>query len=148
MAIRPGIVSPTVSARMAATLDRLSGGRLLINVVTGGDPDEEPRRRHPSRPRRALRGHRRVPSGLAARPAGRGRWTSTASTSTWRTPRALYPPLQRPYPPLYFGGSSEAAHELAGEQVDVYLTWGEPLPAVAAKIADVRQRDGSPWSVR
>ncbi|WP_195792177.1 LLM class flavin-dependent oxidoreductase, partial [Pseudomonas aeruginosa] len=54
--------------------------------------------------------------------------------------KALYPPLQRPYPPLYFGGSSEAAHELAGEQVDVYLTWGEPLPAVAAKIADVRQR--------
>ncbi|MGC3654900.1 LLM class flavin-dependent oxidoreductase, partial [Pseudomonas aeruginosa] len=40
--------------------------------------------------------------------------------------KALYPPLQRPYPPLYFGGSSEAAHELAGEQVDVYLTWGEP----------------------
>ncbi len=40
VAIRPGIVSPTVSARMAATLDRLSGGRLLINVVTGGDPDE------------------------------------------------------------------------------------------------------------
>jgi alkanesulfonate monooxygenase len=40
VAIRPGIISPTVSARMAATLDRLSGGRLLINVVTGGDPDE------------------------------------------------------------------------------------------------------------
>ncbi|PBK47462.1 alkanesulfonate monooxygenase, partial [Pseudomonas syringae pv. actinidiae] len=34
VAIRPGIISPTVSARMAATLDRLSGGRLLINVVT------------------------------------------------------------------------------------------------------------------
>ncbi|MDT9170992.1 LLM class flavin-dependent oxidoreductase, partial [Escherichia coli] len=40
VAIRPGIISPTVSARMAATLDRISGGRLLINVVTGGDPDE------------------------------------------------------------------------------------------------------------
>ncbi|PTT94985.1 alkanesulfonate monooxygenase, partial [Pseudomonas sp. HMWF005] len=40
VAIRPGIISPTVSARMAATLDRLSNGRLLINVVTGGDPDE------------------------------------------------------------------------------------------------------------
>jgi alkanesulfonate monooxygenase len=38
VAIRPGIISPTVSARMAATLDRLSNGRLLINVVTGGDP--------------------------------------------------------------------------------------------------------------
>src|ERR1700733_12137219 len=40
VAVRPGIQSPTVSARMAATLDRLSEGRLLINVVTGGDPVE------------------------------------------------------------------------------------------------------------
>ncbi|MFX6645095.1 LLM class flavin-dependent oxidoreductase, partial [Acinetobacter baumannii] len=51
-----------------------------------------------------------------------------------------YPPVQRPYPPLYFGGSSEAAHALAAEQVDVYLTWGEPPAAVAEKIADVRAR--------
>ena len=39
-----------------------------------------------------------------------------------------------------FGGSSEAAHELAAEQLDVYLTWGEPPEAVARKIADVRER--------
>jgi alkanesulfonate monooxygenase len=40
VAVRPGLVSPTLAARMAATFDRLSGGRLLINVVTGGDPIE------------------------------------------------------------------------------------------------------------
>ena len=40
VAIRPGTTSPTAAARMAATFDRLSEGRLLINVVTGGDPDE------------------------------------------------------------------------------------------------------------
>src|ERR1700747_93507 len=40
VAIRPGIISPTAGARMAATFDRLSGGRLLVNVVTGGDPAE------------------------------------------------------------------------------------------------------------
>lgn len=38
--MRPGLQSPTVAARMTATLDRLSNGRLLINVVTGGDPVE------------------------------------------------------------------------------------------------------------
>ena len=54
--------------------------------------------------------------------------------------KALYPPMQKPYPPLYFGGSSEAAHELAAEQVDVYLTWGEPPAAVAEKLADIRER--------
>ena len=40
VAIRPGIMSPIVASRMASTFDRLSGGRLLINVVTGGDPKE------------------------------------------------------------------------------------------------------------
>jgi alkanesulfonate monooxygenase len=54
--------------------------------------------------------------------------------------KVLYPPVQKPYPPLYFGGSSAAAHELAAEQVDVYLTWGEPPAAVAEKIADIRTR--------
>ena len=40
VAVRPGLRAPSAAARMAATLDRLSGGRLLINVVTGGDPVE------------------------------------------------------------------------------------------------------------
>ena len=54
--------------------------------------------------------------------------------------KLLYPSVQRPYPPVYFGGSSEAAHELAAEQVDTYLTWGEPPAEVAKKVADVRAR--------
>jgi alkanesulfonate monooxygenase len=54
--------------------------------------------------------------------------------------RLLYPPVQRPHPPLYLGGSSAEAHALAAEQVDVYLTWGEPPAAVADKLADVRRR--------
>ena len=40
VAVRPGLISPTLAARMAATFDRLSNGRILINVVTGGDPVE------------------------------------------------------------------------------------------------------------
>ncbi|MDF3935702.1 FMNH2-dependent alkanesulfonate monooxygenase [Pseudomonas citronellolis] len=139
VAIRPGIISPTVSARMAATLDRLSGGRLLINVVTGGDPDENRGDGiHLSHAERYevtdefLRVWRRVLQGESVDFAGKHIQVENA--------KALYPPVQKPYPPLYFGGSSEAAHELAAEQLDVYLTWGEPPAAVAAKIADVRQR--------
>ncbi|NVO05957.1 MAG: LLM class flavin-dependent oxidoreductase, partial [Rhodoferax sp.] len=45
-----------------------------------------------------------------------------------------------PHPPVYFGGSSPAAHELAAEQVEAYLTWGEPPAEVAKKIDDVRAR--------
>ncbi|GAB7529842.1 FMNH2-dependent alkanesulfonate monooxygenase [Pseudomonas sp. 3A(2025)] len=139
VAIRPGIISPTVSARMAATLDRLSGGRVLINVVTGGDPDENRGDGiHLSHSERYevtdefLQIWRRVLQGEAVDFKGKHLHVENA--------KALYPPLQKPYPPLYFGGSSEAAHELAADQVDVYLTWGEPPAAVAAKIADVRER--------
>ncbi|ATR84009.1 FMNH2-dependent alkanesulfonate monooxygenase [Pseudomonas defluvii] len=139
VAIRPGIISPTVSARMAATLDRLSAGRLLINVVTGGDPDENRgdglHLSHSERYEASgefLHIWRRVLQGEAVDYDGKHLQVQNA--------KALYPPVQKPYPPLYFGGSSDAAHELAAEQVDVYLTWGEPPAAVAEKIADVRAR--------
>jgi len=139
VAIRPGIISPTVSARMAATLDRLSGGRLLINVVTGGDPDENRGDGiHLSHAERYevtdefLHIWRRVLQGESVDFAGKHLQVENA--------KALYPPIQKPYPPLYFGGSSAEAHDLAAEQVDVYLTWGEPPQAVAQKIADVRER--------
>lgn len=139
VAVRPGIISPTVSARMAATLDRLSGGRLLINVVTGGDPDEaqgdgvflDHGQRYAAA-REFLHIWRRVLQGESVDYDG--------EYLKVRNARALYPPLQQPYPPLYFGGSSSAAHDLAAEQVDVYLSWGEPPQAVAEKIADVRAR--------
>ncbi len=139
VAIRPGIISPTVSARQAATLDRLSNGRLLINVVTGGDPDENRGDgiflSHEERYEvtdEFLRIWRRVLQGETVDFKGKHLQVQNA--------KALFPPIQQPYPPLYFGGSSHAAHDLAGEQVDVYLTWGEPPAAVAAKIADVRAK--------
>ncbi len=52
--------------------------------------------------------------------------------------RLLFPPVQTPYPPLYFGGSSEAANAVAAEQIDKYLTWGEPPADVKAKLDGVR----------
>jgi alkanesulfonate monooxygenase len=138
VAIRPGVISPTVSARMAATLDRISNGRLLINVVTGGDPDEQHGDGvflgHAERYEATdefLRIWRGVAAGETVDFEGRHYKVENAKT--------MYVPLQKPYPPLFFGGSSAAAHELAAEQVDVYLTWGEPPGAVAAKIDEVRR---------
>jgi alkanesulfonate monooxygenase len=139
VAIRPGIISPTASARMAATLDRLSNGRVDINVVTGGDPAESEGDgvflTHDERYRQTtefLDIWRRVLAGESVDFEGRHLKVRGA--------KVLYPPLQTPHPPLYFGGSSEAAHELAADQVDVYLTWGEPPAAVATKVADMRRR--------
>lgn|GEM_PF-34070 len=139
VAIRPGIVSPTAAARQAATLDRLSGGRLLINVVTGGDPAEaEGDGIFLSHDERYAVTHeflsiwRRVLAGESVDHAGKHLRVRGA--------KVLYPPVQKPHPPLFFGGSSPAAHDLAAEHVDVYLTWGEPPAAVAEKIRDMRQR--------
>jgi FMNH2-dependent dimethyl sulfone monooxygenase len=39
-AVHPGIVDPRIIAKMGASLDRVSGGRLCINIVNGGRPQE------------------------------------------------------------------------------------------------------------
>ena len=139
VAIRPGIVSPTASARETATLDRMSEGRVLINVVTGGDPAEAEGDgvflSHDERYAVTddfLSIWRRVLAGETVDYAGAHLRVKGA--------KILYPPVQKPHPPLYFGGSSPAAHELAARHMDVYLTWGEPPSAVAQKIADMRAR--------
>ena len=143
VAIRPGVSSPQFAARMAATFDRMSGGRLLVNVVTGGDPAElegdgvfvahDERYAITSDFLKIWRGI------LDASHDGRA-YDYTGQHLVSKGGKVIYPPVQQPYPPLYFGGSSEAAHDLAAEQLDVYLTWGEPPQAVAAKIEDMRRR--------
>jgi alkanesulfonate monooxygenase len=139
VAIRPGIISPTAAARMTSTFDRLSNGRLLINVVTGGDPAEATADgvflTHDERyavTDEFLDIYRRVLAGEVVDFEGRHQRVTAA--------KLLYPPVQTPHPPLYFGGSSEAAHELAAKHVDLYLTWGEPPHAVRAKIEDMKRR--------
>lgn len=137
VAVRPGLVSPTLAARMAATFDRLTRGRVLINVVTGGDLEE-------------LHG-----DGLHLSHEDRYEQTDEFLT-VWRAlargetvnfsgkhlrisgGRILMPAVQVPHIPLYFGGSSDAALRVAAKHVDVYLTWGEPPEQVAEKIDRVR----------
>jgi alkanesulfonate monooxygenase len=128
---------------MASTFDRLSNGRLLINVVTGGDQAELEAdgvfADHETRYEISDEFIRIWRAALAGEGGDNG-FHFEGKHLTVKGARTLYPPVQKPYPPLYFGGSSEAAHELAAEQMDVYLTWGEPPAAVAAKIADIRAR--------
>lgn len=139
VAVRPGLSEASMAARMAATLDRFSNGRLLVNVVAGGDPVE-------------MEG-----DGVWLKPEER--YDATAEYLTvWRAlmrgeivdfegrhmrvrgGQLLFPPQQEPYPPLYFGGSSDAGQDVAAEHVDVYLTWGEPPALVAEKLAAMKAR--------
>ena len=138
VAVRPGIMTPTVAARMTATFDRLSGGRVLINVVTGGDPKEAAAEgvflNHDERYEvtgEFLHIWRSVLAGETCTYQGKHLKVEDA--------RLYYPATQQPHPPLYLGGSSAAAMQIAAEHVDVYLTWGEPPAQVAEKIAQVRK---------
>lgn len=143
VALRPGLMQPSQTARMAATLDRISGGRLLVNLVTGGDPEELegdglflPHSERYELSREFLTIWRE----LLTRSHDNEPLDFDGKHLQVKGAQLLYPPINKPYPPVFFGGSSEEAHELAAEQLDTYLTWGEPPDAVAAKVADIRER--------
>ncbi len=135
VAFRPGLISPTLAAQMAATFQRHSQGRLLLNVVVGGEAHEQ----------RAygdfLTKEERYDRCDEFLQIVRSLWSGGPVDFTGRhlrVERATIPALPDPVPPLYFGGSSEAAGPVAARHSDVYLTWGEPLEAVAAKLDWIR----------
>ena len=143
VAVRPGLHQPSLAARMAATFDRLSGGRLLINLVTGGDQAELEGDGvyldHTQRYEQSAEFIRIWREILARSHAGES-FDFQGQHLSVKGAKLLYPPVQKPHPPVYFGGSSAPAHALAAEQVDTYLTWGEPPAEVSKKVADVRAR--------
>jgi len=139
VALRPTTVSPTVSARQAATFDRLSEGRLLVNVVAGGDAsDLEADGSFLSHDERYE--HAREFLDIWTRLLAGEEVTYEGKHLKVKGAKQLFPAVQKPHPPLYFGGSSDAAHDLAAEKVELYLTWGEPPAEVEKKFADVRRR--------
>jgi alkanesulfonate monooxygenase len=136
VAFRPGFVAPTLAAQMAATYQRLSGGRLLLNVVTGGEETEQRRfgdyLSHDER-------YARTGEFLDI---VRGAWSGQPydfEGAHYKVEGATVMSPPDPVPTVYFGGSSQAAGPVAAKYVDVYLTWGEPPHAVAAKIAWMRE---------
>ena len=141
LALRPGVLTPALAARQSAALDRISNGRLILNIVTGGNPGE-------------LSG-----DGLFLDHDQRYAMTDEFLT-IWRGllrdgqidfkgdyltsqqgKLGLYDSIQKPYPPLWFGGSSPAGIAVAGRHADLYLTWAEPPAMVAEKLAAVRAKN-------
>jgi len=114
VAVRPALMSPTLSARMCSTFDRISEGRLLINVVTGGDPSELAGDgvflKHDDRYRvtdEFLTAWRRIMTGESVDYEG--------TLIKVKGAKNVYPAVQKPYTPLYLGGSSPAAYEVAAK---------------------------------
>jgi alkanesulfonate monooxygenase len=136
VAFRPGLMSPTLAAHMAATFQRISGSRLLINIVTGGDDAEQQRfGDHLDKQAR----YRRCGEFLQViRELWRGEAIDFAGEFyDIRGAQIIPAPV---WPEFYFGGSSPQALDVAARYCDVYLTWGEPPAAVAGKLDAVRER--------
>ena len=140
IAHRPGFVAPTLAARKAATLDQLTNGRIALHIITGGN-DLEQRQDgdwlgHDARYRRTdeyLDVMRRI-------------WTETEPfdhdgefyqlAEAYSQARCR----QDPHVPLFFGGASEMALDVASRRADLFALWGEPRASIAERIADVRGR--------
>jgi alkanesulfonate monooxygenase len=136
VAFRPGSITPTLAAQQAATFQRVSGGRLLLNVVTGGDPTEMARfgdrLDHDAR-------YERTEEFIAIL---RGAWSGTPFDFAGHHLSVDGATVQLPpdpQPEIYFGGASPAAELVAARQSDVYLAWGEPPGMVAERVERMRE---------
>lgn len=137
VAFRPGLISPTLAAQMAATYQWHSNGRLLLNVVTGGEPHEQQAYGD------FLNKEERYERCGEFLDVVRSLWTSpTPVTFEGKHIQVKGASLQRqpdPAIPVFFGGSSSAAGPVAARYADTYLTWGEPLAAVGKKLEWIRR---------
>lgn len=133
LAVRVGEMNVPQLARQLATLDRMAGGRLLVNVISSDVPGEtlgsDERYRRTEETMAALRslldGERLDVDGEFLR--------LHVDPPRVRTVRGTCPPL-------YFGGLSEGARRAAAAGADVYLTWPDTLERVRALIADLSER--------
>ncbi|MEV3859996.1 LLM class flavin-dependent oxidoreductase [Streptomyces sp. NPDC050095] len=135
VAFRPGLLSPALAAQMAATYQRHSGGRLLLNIVTGGEDPEQ--RAYGDFLDKEARYARTDEFLHVVRTLWRGE-TLDFKGEHEHVEGARLNRLPDPVPPVYFGGSSQAAGPVAARHSDVYLTWGEPPAQVAEKIDWIR----------
>jgi alkanesulfonate monooxygenase len=136
VAIRPGYWQPAHFAAAAATLDRFSGGRLLVNIVSGqdnpaayGDAEGDQATRY-ARTAEFMHLVRRL--WTEERVTFHGEHYSVTDSSLALRPA---PDAQ---PRLYFGGASPAAEPVAAAEADVQLCWGEPLDGIAERISRLR----------
>lgn len=136
VAFRPGLVTPTLAAQMAATFQRLSGGRCLLNVVTGGEGAEQ--RRFGDHLDHDERYDRTDEFLEVVRGAWNGPFTFSGRHYVVEDADVMARPT--PEPAIYLGGASEAAEIVAARHADVHLSWAEPPGVVAERITRVAAR--------
>ena len=138
VAVRPNFHQPALFAKAAANIDRISGGRLSLNVVSSWWADEAKQYglqfdQHDDRYARTAEWLEVV----------KGLWTEERFSFEgrfYRTEEAICSPKPVHAPLLYAGGESEAAKTMIAGQCGAYVMHGDPVEAIAPKIADMRAR--------
>ena len=135
VAFRPALLTPTLAAQMASTYQRMSAGRLLVNIVTGAEQAELARFGvNEDKDTRYARTGEFIE-------VMKGAWSGTPYTRSgvfFDVTDATTREPPDPIPPIYFGGASEAAERVAAEHVEVYLAWGEPPAMVSERLERMR----------
>jgi len=137
VAHRPGFTQPTLAARQLATLDQLSGGRVAVHIITGGADSEMARDGDVGTTKEQR--YARTDEYLEIL---RQEWTALQPfdhKGTWYEARGAYSAIKPQNLPVFFGGSSPEAIEVAGRHADVYALWGETLEQVGDAVRQVRR---------
>lgn len=139
-AIRPGYWQPAQFASAAATLDHLTGGRLLINIVSGqdnlaayGDSEGDQAQRY-ARTKEFLQIVRRL--WCSDNVTYDGEYFSVTGSTLALKPSGF---AEGRHPKLYFGGASAAAEQVSAAEADVQMFWGEPLDGIGERVERLRK---------
>src|SRR5690348_13855813 len=152
-AVHPGILTPQVVAKMAATLDRISAGRCALNLVNGWWKEEFDLYSNGAWIEKEDARYARMNEFIAVL---KGLWSEDSFSYAgqfYRAERGRLPtkPWRRPCPPLYTGSRSPAAKDIVARHCDVwfvsvepgYRRWEANLATIEADVADMRERAGA-----
>ena len=139
VATKPGLIHPVVHARMIATFDQMSKGRLYLNMIAGLSPQDS----HAEG--QITDKEERYAQLLEEVHMMKRLWNETGVEHTGKyyeihSPVVLPPLLTRPSPKYFLGGGSEQALEISAEHSDVHLFWGDYPEKIAEQIRDIRLR--------
>lgn len=137
IAIRAGYTNPTLAAKVFATLDQMSRGRLCINLIAGLDNrSAEADGIFDSKEVRYEKMDEEVQ-------IMKRLWSSDKPIGFegrhYRINQAIEPkPYRKPHPPFFLGGGSAQAAEISAKHSSVHLFWGDKPEVIAQKVRDMR----------
>ncbi|NMR32089.1 LLM class flavin-dependent oxidoreductase [Crystallibacter degradans] len=140
VAARPGFIAPTVMAKMLSTFDQLTEGRVRVNLIAGGTSSE-------CEADGSFHSHdERYELFDEALDVMKRAWTEEEpfdfAGKYFKANQILVKPkpYQKPFPPIYLGGLSEAAKNLCAKHADVHLFWGDTPDTIAERVAEMNAR--------